>query len=192
VAAAVLVVVWVGLEATSRLDPAWRQTVRRRQMLGRPPVGPDLASPSLTQVTAVAAGIAAVSAGLLFVAEPLPEYLGDLTSLGDATLVGDPGPIVGVQVIALALLAAGVLAVGTSAAVGRTLLAAAMAGLSTALITAPLIAFMVDGFGEEHLLAVVLLWVLVMLAVGGLAATSAWHRLRERLVGLVRRRPRVE
>jgi len=193
-AAAVLVVVWAALEATTRLDPAWRQTVRRRRMLGRPPVGPDLATPSLAQVTAVAAGVAAVSAGLLFVAKYLPEYLGGLTYRADAASLGDLGPIVGVQVVTLVLLAAGVLAVGTSAAVGRTLLAAAVAGLSAALVSVTLVVYggIGFGFGLEHLLGVLLVWVLVMLAVGGLAATPVWHRVRQRLVGPVRRRRRLE
>jgi hypothetical protein len=188
-AAAVLVVVWVGLEATTRLDPAWGQTVRRRRMLGRPPVGPDLATAALAQVTGMAAGVAAVSAGLLLVAQPLPEYFGDLTYLGDLPYPDELGAIVGVPVLALALLAAGVLVVGTPAAVGRTLLAAATAGLAAGLVTVGLLADRLIGFDVQHTVAVLLVWVLVVLAVAGLATTPLWYRLRQRLVALVRRRP---
>ncbi|MEX5716839.1 hypothetical protein [Geodermatophilus maliterrae] len=195
-AAVVLLVTWIGLEATTRLDPGWRQTVRRRRMMGRPPVTPDLASVPVAQVTGVAAGIAAVSAGLLLVAEPLPEYLGDLTYLSDPTYTYglgstlEPGPLVAIEIVTLTLLAVGLLAVGTPAAVGRTLLAAATAGLAAALVTAALVSPRLYGFTVQYVIWVVVVWVLVMLAVGGLAATPVWYRLRRRLVGLVRRRSR--
>jgi hypothetical protein len=198
-AAIVLLLVWVGLRLTTRLDPGWQQTVRRRRMLGRPSIGPDLATPSLAQVTGVAAGVAAVPAGLLLVALPLPEYLSDLASLGQPDYATELGVIVRGQLMALALLAAGVLAVGTPAAVGRTLLAAATGGLAAGLVTVGLIGSRLISPGVEQMLGVLLVWVLAALAVGGLAATSPWyrlrqvatspwHRLRPRLVGLVRRR----
>ncbi|WP_448640833.1 hypothetical protein [Geodermatophilus sp. URMC 63] len=93
-----------------------------------------------------------------------------------------------VQLVALALLAAGLLAVGTPTAVGRTLLAAA-AGLATALVT---------GLGSSWLYGStvpsaprgVAVRVLALVVVGGLAATPVRYRLRQWLVGVVRRRPR--
>jgi len=191
-AAVVLLVVWIGLRLTTRLDPGWQQTVRRRRMLGRPSVGPDLATPSPTQVTGVAAGVAAVPAGLLLVAQPLPQYLSNLASLGDPSYATELDVIVRGQLMTLALLAAGVLAVGTPAAVGRTLLAAATAGLAAGLVTVGLIGYRLISPGVEQMLGVLLVWVLALLVVGGLAATSPWYRLRQRLAGLVRRRRRPE
>jgi hypothetical protein len=191
-AAIVLVVVWAGVEATVRWDPGWRQTVRRQRMMALPSVSPDLASTSLAQVTGAAAGIAAVSAGLLLVAEPLPEYFGDLAYLGDPTYPTDVGLLVGVQAVTFALLTAGVLAVGTPAAAGRTLLAGATAGVAAGLVTIGLIAYRLFGLQLEHMLGLVLVWMLVMLVVGGLAATPTWNRLRQRLGGLARRRRRPE
>jgi hypothetical protein len=190
-AAIALVVVWVGVEATVRWDPGWRQSVRRQRMMALPPVSPDLASTSLAQVTGAAAGVAAVSAGLLLVAEPLPEYFGDLAYLDDPTYPLELAPLVGVQVVTFALLTAGVLAVGTPAAAGRTLLAAGTAGVAAGLVTVGLIGYRLIGFQLEHMLGLVLVWVLVMLVVGGLAATSVWNRLRQRLGALARpgRRP---
>jgi hypothetical protein len=187
-AAVVLLVIWFGLSLTTRLDPGWQQTVRRRRILGRPPVGPGLTTASLAQLTGVAAGFTAVSVGLLLVAEPLPEYLGSLTYLGDPAYPVDLGPVVRLQVATVAILAVGVLAVGTPAAVGRTLLLASTAGLAAGLVTIGLINYRLSGLRLEHMLGLVLIWVLAMLAVGGLAATSVWYRLRQRLVGLARRR----
>jgi hypothetical protein len=64
--------------------------------------------------------------------------------------------------------------------------------VAAGLVTVGLIGYRLIGFQLEHMLGLVLVWVLAMLVVGGLAATSAWHRLRHRLGGLARRTRRPE
>jgi len=194
-AAVVLLVVWVGLEAVARLDPGWRRTVRRLRSTRRPLVGPALTSVPVAQVTGLAAGATAVSAALLLVAEPLPEYLGDLSLLADPALAEEVGsvlqlgPVVAIEVVTLGLLAAGLLVVGSPAAVGRTLTAAAGAGLAAGLVTVGIVNTGLYGFGVHYVIGVVLAWITALLLVGGLAVTPVCYRLRRWLTRVLLRRP---
>jgi hypothetical protein len=188
-AGVVLLLAWAALEVVPRLEHGWRQTVRRRRLTGRLPVGPDLASPALAQVTGLAAGLVAVSAAVLLLARPLPEYFGDITTFGDVTSFPDLGLGLAIEGVGLALLAAGLLAVGSPVAVGRTLLAAAAAGVAAGLVTVGLLSTRLSGFGAGYVIGLVAAWVVVLLIVGGLAASPVWYRLRRGVARVLLRRP---
>ena len=168
VALAVLVLlVHVALGLASRKDPGWRSLTHRRRLQAQHEGCPELVSPLLATASGVAIALAALGVGLLLEGPAGPAAGTDGTG-GGALATG--------ELTSLALIALGLLALGSAAAAGRTLLmtaGAAVTGL-TALVSAP---SPTAGIGLFF----------GVLVVGAVAATPYWTRARARLGRLLRR-----